>query len=52
MTPLEEEKHVYPSADAVSDPHLATLLRLNEKLDKVLEGTSHEPAPTSTTPEL
>jgi hypothetical protein len=44
--PPEEENHVLPSADSVTDPHLASLLRLNEQLDRIREG---KPSPSTST---
>ena len=41
MTPTPEvEKQVYPSADSVTDPHLALLIRLHERFDTILAGGS------------
>jgi len=42
MTPQQEDqKHVYPPSNSVTDPHLASLLRLNEKLDKIINREHH-----------
>jgi hypothetical protein len=41
----EDQKHIYPPSDSVTDPHLACLLRLNEKLDKVINGEHHASTP-------
>jgi hypothetical protein len=49
MTAVEDEKRVFPSADSVTDPHLAWLLQMRERVDKALARTSEEPAPSSTT---
>jgi hypothetical protein len=49
MTAVEDEKRVFPSADSVTDPHLAWLLQMHERIDKALARTSQEPALSSTT---
>jgi len=52
MTPPEEEKYRLPSADSVTDQHLASLLGFNERLNSLLGVISPPATPTDTTPNL
>jgi len=51
MTPApgEKEKRSFPSAHTATDQHLASLLRSNERLNRILERVSPQNTPTVVT---